>query len=98
MFPTFPTALCGAADGAVRLELPQTLHAQLFLLAYDRPRPVGVTHPWDPVLRAVLDDIGDCREREGLVDRGVPPITGMRRVIDAVHRATEVNGTGPYPT
>ena len=77
MFPTFPTRLCGDDARAVRLELPQTLHA---------------------VLRAVLDDFGHCREREGLVDRGVPPITGMRRVIDAVHRATEVNGTGPYPT
>lgn len=234
MIPTFPTPLCGEADGAVRFEWPQTLHAQLFLLAYDRcrgrldgkdrwrfglalrtamltdlflsghltdeddrPRPVGVTRPWDPVLRAALDDIGDNEpkdwmnavardqrnvpalvrsqleadgwlwvqrrralgiipsarlrlhdedlvrglaaqvvtalrdaiagrpaeerplavgligalgqlptvfgfdeasrhysELEGLVDRGVPPITGMRRVIDAVHRAMSANDTG----
>ena len=238
MFPTFPTPLCGTADGGARLELPLTLHAQLFLLAYDRcrgrldgndrwrfglalrtamltdlylsghltdeddrPRPVGVTRPWDPVLRAALDDIGDnepkdwmhavardqrnipgivrsqleadgwlwvqrhrvlglipsarlrlhdenlvrglaaqvvtalrnaigarpaeerplavgligalghlptvfgfdeasrhCRELEGLVDRGVPPITAMRQVIDTVHGAIEANDTGPYST
>lgn len=235
MFPTFPAPLRGATDGAVGVELPQTLHAQLFLLAYDRcrgrldgnnrwrfgvalrtamltdlflsghladdddrPRAVGITRPGDPVLRAALDDIGDnepkdwmhavdrdqrntpglirsqleaegrlwvqghrllgiipCArlrlqdedlvrelaadvvtalrnaiagcpaeerplavgligalgqlptvfgfdeasrhysELEGLVDRGVPPVTGMRRVIDAVHRATSANDVGP---
>jgi len=238
MFPTFPTPICVAADGVGRLELPQTLHGQLFLLAYDRcrgrfdgddrwrfglalrtamltdlyltghltdeddrPCPVGVTRPWDPVLRAVLDDIGDNEPRdwmhavardqrnvpglvrsqleadgwlwvqrrrvlgiipcarlqlhdedlvrglaaavvttlrnaigarpaeerrlavgligalgqlptvfgfdeasrhssqlEGLVDRGVPPITAMRRVIDTVHSAIAANDTGPYST
>ena len=97
MYPTFPTPLCGMADGAVPLELPQTLHAQLFLLAYDRyrgrldgddrwrfglalrtamltdlyltgyltdddkdrPRAVDGPLPSDPLLRAVLHDIGD---------------------------------------
>jgi hypothetical protein len=238
MFRTFPTPLCGAADVEVRLELPQTLHAQLFLLAYDRcrgrldgndrwrfglalrtamltdlylsghltdvedrPRAVDVTRPWHPVLRAALDDTRDnepkdwmhaaardqrnipglvrsqleadgwlwvqrrrmlgiipyarlrlhdenlvrglaaqvvtalrdaiagrlaeerplavgligalgqlptvfefdeasrhCRQLEGLVDRAVPPITGMRQVIDAVHSAIEANDTGPYTT
>ena len=38
MIPTFRTPLEGAADGGVRVELPQTLHGQLFLLAYDRCR------------------------------------------------------------
>jgi len=38
MYPTFPTPLCGTIDRAVPLALPQTLHAQLFLLAYDRYR------------------------------------------------------------
>ena len=33
MFPTFPTPRCGTGDGAVGVELPQTLHSQLFLLA-----------------------------------------------------------------
>ncbi|MCW2559037.1 MAG: hypothetical protein JWP55_3001 [Mycobacterium sp.] len=236
MFPTFPTSHCSAADDADRLELPQTLHAQLFLLAYDRyrrrldgngrwrfalalrtamltdlyltghltdednrPRPAGVTRPRNPSLHAVLDDIDDNQpedwmhavardqrnipdtvhfeleadgwlraqrrrvlgiipsarlrlhdealvtslssrvvtalrnaiagrpadERvlavgligalgqlptvfafeeasrhhpalEGLVDRGAPPITGMREVIDAVHSAIAANDTGPY--
>jgi hypothetical protein len=238
MFPTFSAPLCGAADGATHPGLPQTLHAQLFLLAYDRcrgrldgndrwrfglalrtamltdlyltghltteeqrPRPVGVTPPCDPLLRAALDGIGDCkprnwmhavagdqrnvagivrsqleadgwlwvqrhrvlgiiprhrlrlndedrvgslaadvvtalrnaiggrsaeerplavgligalgqlptvfgfdeaarhcRELEDLVDRGVPPITGMRQVIEAVHSAIRANDTGPYST
>jgi hypothetical protein len=223
---------------AGRLELPQTLHGQLFLLAYDRrrnrvdgddrwrfglalrtamltdlyltdhvqdeegmPCPVGISRPDDPVLGAALDDIGDnapknwaqavahdqrkvprlvrsqleaagwllvqrrrmlgiipsarlrlhdedlvsgladqvtaalCHaidgrpaderllavgligalgqlptvvsfeeasrrqeELEDLVDRGVPPIPGMRQVINVVHRAIRVNDTGPYPT
>jgi hypothetical protein len=235
MLPTFPAPLCGAADGAVRVELPQTLHAQLFLLAYDRcrgrldgndrwrfglalrtamltdlylsghladeddrPRSVGVTRHWDPLLQAALDDIVDNEpkdwmhavardqrhapglvrsqlesdgrlwvqrhrlvgiiprarlrlqdddlvrglaaqvvtalrnaiagrpagerplavgligtlgqlptvfgfdeasrrysELEDLVDRGIAPITAMRRVIDAVHRAASVNDSGP---
>ena len=239
MFPaTFPTPPCGAVDGGVRVELPQTLHGQLFLLAYDRcrrrldgndrwrfglalrtamltdlyltghltteadrPGSVAVTRPNDPLLRAVLDEIGDneprdwmhavardqrevpgivcsqleaggwlwvqrrrvlgivpsarlrlddedlvcglaelvttglrnaiggrpaeerplavgligalgqlptvfsfdessChyRELEDLVDRGIPPITGMRQVIDAVHNAVSANDTGPYST
>jgi hypothetical protein len=38
MFHTFPAPHEGAADGGVRVELPQTLHGQLFLLAYDRCR------------------------------------------------------------
>jgi hypothetical protein len=39
MFPTtFPTPPCGAVGRGVRVELPQTLHGQLFLLAYDRCR------------------------------------------------------------
>jgi Golgi phosphoprotein 3 (GPP34) len=96
MVPTVDTPLCGAADVAVPLELPQTLHTQLFLLAYDRyrerldgndrwrfglalrtamltdlyltghliddkdrPRPVDGPLPCNPLLRAVLDDIGD---------------------------------------
>jgi hypothetical protein len=236
MFPTSDTPLCGAAGGAIRGELPQTLHAQLFLLAYDRyrgrldgddrwrfglalrtamltdlyltghltdendrPRPVEIAPPSDLLLRAVLDDIGDdepkdwmhavardqrnvagivrsefeahgwlwvqrrrvlgiipsarlrlydedrirglsaqvvaalrdvvagrpaeqrplavgligalgqlptvfsgdeasrhSSELEGLVDRAVPPITGMRRVIDVVHDAIQANDTGPY--
>jgi hypothetical protein len=235
MFSTFPTPLCDAAGGAVHLELPKTLHAQLFLSAYDRyrgrldgndrwrfglalrtamltdlyltghltdeddsPRPVDVTRPCNPLLRAVLDDIGESEpkywmhavargqrevpqlvrseleadgwlwvqrrrvlgiipsarlrlhdedlvrslaatvvtalrdaiagrpaeerplavgligalgqlptvfgfdeasrhysELEGLVDRGVPPITGMRRVIDTVHNAMSANDIGP---
>jgi hypothetical protein len=33
---------------------------------------------------------------EDLVDRGGPPITGMREVIDAVHSAIAANDTGPY--
>jgi len=237
MIPTFDTTLSGATDGAARLELPQTLHAQLFLLAYDRyrgrldgddrwrfglalrtamltdlyltghltddkdrPRPVDVPLPRNPLLRAVLDDIGDnepqdwmhalarnqrhvpgivraeleaagwlwvqrrrmlgiiptarlrlsdedlvmslaatvvtalrdaiagrpaderplavgligalgqlptvfafdeatrhSSELEDLVDRAIPPITGMRRVIDTVHGAIQANDTGPYP-
>jgi Golgi phosphoprotein 3 GPP34 len=225
-------------DGGVRVELPQTLHGQLFLLAYDRcrcrldgddrwrfglalrtamltdlyltghltdekgvPRRIGVTRPGDPLLRTVLDEWGDnepmswiqavsrdqrrvpgivrsqleaagwlwvqrarvlgvipsarlrlhdvdlvsgladevraalhnaiggrpaeerslavgllgalgelptvfgfdeasrhYRELEDLVDRGIPPITGMRQVIDAVHNAISANDTGPYST
>jgi hypothetical protein len=221
-----------------RLELPRALHAQLFLLAYDRyrgrldgndrwrfglalrtsmltdlylsghltdednrPRPAGVTRPGNPSLRAVLDDIDDNEPKnwmhavardqrnvpgivrseleadgwlwvqrrrvlsiipstrlrlhdedlvtglssqvvaalrnaiagrpadaralavgligalgqlptvfafdeasrhhsalEDLVDRDVPPITGMRQVIDAVHSAIAANDTGPYST
>jgi Golgi phosphoprotein 3 (GPP34) len=34
-------------------------------------------------------------ELEDLVDRGIAPIVGMRRVIDAVHRATSANDSGP---
>jgi hypothetical protein len=223
------------ADGAVPLELPQTLHAQLFLLAYDRcrgrldgddrwrfglalrtamltdlyltghltddndrPRSVDGPLPRNPLLRAVLDDISDdepqdwmhavardqrhvpgivrseleadgwlsvqrrrllgiiptarlrlsdedvvaslaarvvatlrdaiagrpaeerslavgligalgqlptvfsfdeasrhSSELEGLVNRAVPPIVGMRRVIDAVHNAMSANDIGP---
>ena len=221
-----------------RLELPQTLHGQLFLLAFDRrrdrvdgddrwrfglalrtamltdlyltgqlqddegrPYPVGVARPDDPVLRAALDEVGanehkdwtqavahdqrevpavvrsqleavgwlgvqrrrvlgiipstrlrlhdddlvggladhvtaalrnaiagrpaderplavgligalgqlptvfgfeeasrHYRELEDLVDRGIPPIIGMRGVIDAVHSAITANDTGPYPS
>jgi len=33
-----PRSIEDAADGGVRVELPQTLHGQLFLLAYDRFR------------------------------------------------------------
>ena len=238
MFHPIPTPLCGAPNGSGRLELPHTLHAQLFLLAYDRyrgrldgndhwrfglalrtamltdlyltghladeggrPRPTGDTRPCHPTLRAVLNDIGanettdwmhaaarDQRhvpgivhseleadgwlrvqrrrvlgiipctrlrlhdddlvtglsaqviaalrnaiggrpaderplavgligalgqlptvfafdeasrhssELEGLVNRAIPPITGMRQVIDAVHGAIQANDTGPYPT
>jgi hypothetical protein len=237
MYPTFPTPSCGTADGAVRLELPQTLHAQLFLLTYDRyrgrldgddrwrfglalrtailtdlyltghlidhkdrPRPVDGPLPRNPLLRTVLNDIGDnepqdwmhavardqrhvpgiirseleaagwlwvqrrrivglipsarlrlsdedlvtslaanvvtalrdaiagrpaeerllavgligalgqlptvfsfdeasrhSSELEDLVGPAIPPITGMRRVIDAVHGAIQANDTGPYP-
>ena len=32
---------------------------------------------------------------EDLVDCGVPPITGMRQVIDSDHRATSANDSGP---
>ncbi|MFL6086565.1 MAG: GPP34 family phosphoprotein [Mycobacterium sp.] len=238
MYPTFPTPLCGTIDRAVPLALPQTLHAQLFLLAYDRyrgrldgddrwrfglalrtamltdlylaghltdendrPHPVDGPLACNPLLRAVLDDIGDRKpqdwmhavardqrnvpgivrseleadgwlwvqrrrilgiiptarlrlsdedlvrglaarvvtalrdaiagrpadkrplavgligalgqlptvfsfdeaachfsELEGLVDRAIPPITGMRQVIDAVHGAIQANDTGPYST
>jgi hypothetical protein len=38
MYPTAPVPRCGTADAVGRLELPQTLHGQLFLLAYDRCR------------------------------------------------------------
>jgi Golgi phosphoprotein 3 GPP34 len=238
MVPTFDTSPWGAVDGAVPLELPQTLHAQLFLLAYDRfrgrldgndrwrfglalrtamltdlyltghlidednrPRSVDGALPRDPLLCAVLDDITDneptdwmnaltrdqrnasgivrseleahgwlwvqrrrmlgiipcarlrlsdedlvtslaakvvtalrdaiagrpaderpltvgligalgqlptvlgfdeaarhSSELEDLVDRANPPITGMRKVIDAVHSAIQANDTGPYST
>jgi Golgi phosphoprotein 3 GPP34 len=37
-------------------------------------------------------------ELEGLVDRGVPPISAMRQVIDVVHSAITANDTGPYST
>ena len=84
-----------SSRGRSPVELPQTLHGQLFLLAYDRrrdrfdgddrwrfglalrtamltdpdlnghlkdnqdrPDPVGVTRPGDPLLRAALDGIG----------------------------------------
>jgi hypothetical protein len=237
MYPTFPTPSCGTADGAVRLELPQTLHAQLFLLTYDRyrgrldgdnrwrfglalrtamltdlcltghltddkdrPRIADAPLPRNPLLRTVLDDIGDnepqdwmhavardqrhvprivrseleaagwlwvqrrrilgiiptarlrlsdedlvtslaatvvialrdaiagrpaderqlavgligalgqlptvfsfdeasrhASELEDLVTRAIPPITGMRQVIHAVHGAIQANDTGPYP-
>ena len=237
MIPMFthPVRIEGAADGGVCVELPQTLHGQLFLLAYDRfrgrvdgdsrwrfglalrtamltdlyltghlrdvdgrPSPVGATDPDDPLLRAALDEIGitehqswtravahdqrkvpgfvrchleavgwlsvqrrrvlgivpttrvllhghdrvsslehrvaaalrdaiagrpaderlvavgligalgelptvfdfeeasrHCRELEDLVDRGAPPITGMRHVVDAVHSVMCSNDNGP---
>jgi hypothetical protein len=238
MVPTSDTPLCGAADGSLRDELTQTLHGQLFLLAYDRcrgrldgndrwrfglalrtamvtdlyltghlnddrdrPRPVDGPLPRNPLLRAALDDIRDDEpqdwmhavarnqryipgivrselethgllwvqrrrmlgiipsarlrlgdeefvrelaaqvvtalrdaiagrpaearllavgligalgqlptvfsfdeasrhysELKDLVDRAIPPITGMRRVIDAVHSAIQANDTGPYST
>jgi hypothetical protein len=238
MVPTSDTPLCGAADGLLRDELMQTLHGQLFLLAYDRcrgrldgndrwrfglalrtamvtdlylsghlrdeddrPRSVDVARPRDLLLCAVLDEIRDNEpkdwmhavahdqrnaletvrselethgllwvqrrrmlgiipsarlrlgdeefvrelaaqvvtalrdaiagrpaearllavgligalgqlptvfsfdeasrhysELEDLVDRAIPPITGMRRVIDAVHSAIQANDTGPYST
>jgi Golgi phosphoprotein 3 (GPP34) len=233
-----PTQLKVSADGEERLELPQALYGQLFLLAYDRrrgrldgdvrwrfglalrtamltdlyltghltdeagrPCPTGIALPADPLLREALDGIGDNKpkdwkhavaqdqrnvsgivrsqlaaagwlcvqprrafgiipstrirlhdedlvgcladrvvtalrdaiagrptdkrpaavgligalaelptvfgfdearrhysELEDLVDRGVPPITGMRKVIDAVHTAMSANDTGPYST
>jgi hypothetical protein len=35
---------------------------------------------------------------EHLVDRAIPPITGMRRVIDAVHGVMSANANGSYST
>jgi hypothetical protein len=35
-------------------------------------------------------------ELADLVDRAVPPIVGMRQVIEAVHGAIQANDTGPY--
>jgi hypothetical protein len=233
-----PTPLEDAAGDRMTAELPQTLHTQLFLLAYDRyrerldgddrwrfglalrtamltdlyltghliddndrPRPVDAPLPRNPLLCAVLDDIRDnepqdwmnalardqrttsrivrseleahgwlwvqrrrtlgiipcarlklydenlvsglaarvvsalrdaiagrpaeertlavgligalgqlptvfdldeasrhSSELEDLVDRAIAPISGMRRVIDAVHSVIQANDTGPYST
>jgi hypothetical protein len=38
------------------------------------------------------------RELEDLADRGIPPITGMRQVIDAVHSAMSANDNGHWST
>jgi hypothetical protein len=137
MVPTFDTSPWSAVGGEVPLELPQMLHAQLFLLAYDRFRGrldgndrwrFGLAlrtamltdlyltvagRPADerPLAIGLIGALGQLptvlgfdeaarhsSELEDLVDRANPPITGMRKVIDAVHSAIQANDTGPYST
>jgi hypothetical protein len=65
--------------------------------AEERPLAVGLIGALGqlPTVFGFDEASRHCRELEGLVDRGVPPITGIRQVIDAVHSAVGANDTGP---
>jgi hypothetical protein len=92
MFHSFPTPLCGAADG--RLELPQSLHPQLFLLAYDRYRGrLDGNYRWRfglALRTAMLTDLyltGHLTDEEGRprpADVTRPPSPSLRAVLDDI--------------
>jgi hypothetical protein len=101
MVPTFDTSPWGAVDGAVSLELPQTLHAQLFLLAYDRFRGrLDGNDRWRFGLALRTAMLTDLYLTGHLIDEDNRPrsVDGTRKVIDAVHSAIQANDTGPYST
>jgi hypothetical protein len=66
--------------------------------AEQRPLAVGLIGALGqlPTVFAFDEATRHSSELEDLVDRAIPPITGMRRVIDAVHGAIQANDTGPY--
>jgi Golgi phosphoprotein 3 (GPP34) len=68
--------------------------------AEERPLTFGLIGALGQLPTVFSFDEASChyRELEDLVDRGIPPITGMRQVIDAVHNAISANDTGPYST
>jgi len=68
--------------------------------ADERPLAVGLIGALGQLPTVFSFDEAACHssELEGLVDRAIPPITGMRQVIDAVHGAIQANDTGPYST
>ena len=90
MFPTFPTPLEGAADGGVRVELPQTLHGQLFLLAYDRcRRRFDGNDRWRFGLALRTAMLTDLYLTGHLADEaGRPCPVGVTRPADPLLRAT----------
>jgi Golgi phosphoprotein 3 (GPP34) len=69
-------------------------------LAEERPLTVGLIGALGQLPTVFgLDEAWRHRsELEDLVDRGIPPIAAMRRVIDTVHGAIAENDTGPYAT
>jgi len=71
-----------------KTELPRSLHDQIFLLAYDRRRT-----------RVDGDEASrQHQELEELAYHGIPPVSGMRQAIDAVHSAMSANASGPWST
>ena len=84
-----PRSIEDAADGGVRVELPQTLHGQLFLLAYDRfRRRLDGNDRWRfglALRTAMLADLYLTGHRTTEVDRPRP--VGATRPNDPLLRA-----------